>query len=443
MGIRSALETPTPDSCAASRDALQRVLSSHTFSKAPRLCSLLQYVVENSLAGNFDNLTEQQIGIRVFNRSPGYNSGEDTIVRGTARHLRQRLEQYYADEGQREQLRISVPKGGYVAHFETVSPWIGPQPKPLGRHEAPEPSQQLPSESTSTQWPLTARIVISLLTTAAILLPIAVYLWMRPGPPATASHQPQLLWHALFTTERKTLIIPGDASLDAYIAWEQHPVSLENYANQTYQQNVSVSRPPSGLDVPLSTRSVTPMADLRLISELVRVPEHMGIPQIERNMEIRYARDVAVADTHDNNLILIGSETFNPWVTLYQPTMDFVAHWSFSTDLYTIDNKAPRPGEQKIYSYDRQAKAEAQNPITHIALLDNSQGQGRVLIIEGTSMGTTYGAVNFLTHEQLWRPVIAAATDSSGRLRNFEVLLSGDFVHGGVSNTHIIALHVH
>ena len=443
MGTRSALETPTPDSYAASRDALQRILASHTFSKAPRLCSLLQYVVENSLSGNFEDLTEQQIGIRVFNRSPGYNSGEDTIVRGTARHLRQRLEQYYSDEGQSERLRISVPKGGYVAHFETLHDWFEPQPKPVVRPDAPKPFEPPPSEPASVPWPLAAKIALSLITTVSILLPVAVYLWFKPSPPAPVSHEPQSLWRALFTPDRKTLIVPGDASLDAYIAWEQHPVSLENYANQTYQQDVSVSRPPSGLDVPLSTRSVTPMADLRLISEIVRVPGHMGMPQLERNMEIRYARDVAVADTHDNNLILIGSETFNPWVTLYQPTMDFVAHWSFSTDLYTIENKAPKPGEQKLYSYDRRVKVRPQNPITHIAFLDNSQGQGRVLIVEGTSMGTTYGAVNFLTHEQLWRPVISAATDRSGGLHNFEVLLSGDFVHGGVSNTHIIALHVH
>ena len=115
----SALETPTPAD-EVSRKALQRILVSRTFSKAPRLCSLLQYIVENSLTGKLDNLTEQQIGIQVFNRSPGYNSGEDTIVRGTARHLRQRLEQYYTDEGQAERLRICVPKGGYVAHFEIL-----------------------------------------------------------------------------------------------------------------------------------------------------------------------------------------------------------------------------------------------------------------------------------------------------------------------------------
>ncbi|MBW8869410.1 MAG: hypothetical protein JF563_01285 [Acidobacteriales bacterium] len=446
METRSALETPGSADPGTSREALQRVLVSRTFSTAPRLCSLLQYIVENSLSGKFENLTEQQIGIQIFNRSPGYNSAEDTIVRGTARHLRHRLEQYYADEGHTEHLRITVPKGGYVASFETVTVDTPHRSEPAPVVSLTQPAaiiQPAPGSQPATSWPVTARATVVFLTAVVVVLPLAVYSWSKRGLPVRASHEPQILWQALFTPDRKTLIVPGDASLDAYVAWEQKPVSLENYANQSYQQNVTVSRPPTGTDVPLSVRSVTPMADLRLVSELIRAPEHMGMPQLERNIEIRYARDVAVADTHDNNLILIGSETFNPWVTLYQPTMDFVVHWDYSTDLYSIENKAPKPGEQKLYSYERSQQAKPQNPVTHIALLDNSQGQGRVLIVEGTSMGTTYGAVNLLTHQQLWNPVISAATDSSGRLHNFEALLSGDFVHGGVSNTHIIALHIH
>lgn len=442
MESRSTLEIENPTDQEASREAMQRILVSRTFSKAPRLCSLLQYVVENSLNGKLDNLTEQQIGIQVFKRSPGYNSGEDTIVRGTARHLRHRLEQYYADEGQAEPMRISIPKGGYVAHFEGANSSTEPAPKLIISDAPLTPAFQSATGSRATSWPLAARVTVILSSALAILLPLAVYFWIRPGVPARASQEPRILWQALFTPERKTIIVPGDASLDAYIAWEQHPVSLENYATQSYQQQVTVSRPPSGLDVPLSTRSVSPMADLRLVSELVRAPEYMGMPQLERNMEVRYARDVAVADTHDNNLILIGSETFNPWVTLYQPVMDFVSHWDFATDVYSIENKAPKPGEQSLYTYTRR-QHPPQNPYTHIALLDNSQGQGRVLIVEGTSMGTTYGAINFLTHEQLWGPVIKAATDSTGRLHNFEVVLGGDFVHGGVSNTHIVALHIH
>ena len=58
-------------------------------------------------------------------------------------------------------------------------------------------------------------------------------------------------------------------------------------------------------------------------------------------------------------------------------------------------------------------------------------------------MGTTYGAVNFLTHDALWSPVIAQATDRTGRLHDFEVLLSEDLIHGGVGNTRVVAVHVH
>lgn len=434
MEARSVVESPI----TGEPEAMKRILASRTFSKTPRLCSLLEYIAENSLAGNFDNLTEQQIGIQVFKRSPGYNSGEDTIVRGTARHLRQRLEQYYSDEGRNERLRVTVPKGGYVAHFESAESYVSEPVRPNPGLNAPLPSIELQRAG----WPLSASIVVAVCSALAILLPLIVYFWLRPSQPAVTAKGPQLLWRALFTTDRKTILVPGDASLDAYIAWEQRKVSLEDYASQSYQQSVSVSRPPSNLDVPLSTRSVTPMADLRLVSELVRVPEYMGMPQLERNIEIRYARDVAIADTHDNNLVLIGAETFNPWVTLYQAKMDFVSHWDFKSDVYVIDNKAPKNGEPDHYYYDR-LKHEVQKAITHIALVDNSQGQGRVLVIEGTSMGTTYGAVNFLTHEQLWRPAIEAATDSSGHLHNFEVLLSGGFVHGGVSNTQVLSMHVH
>jgi hypothetical protein len=441
MEARSVAETPVTDTQDARREAMRQVLASRTFSKSPRLCSLLEYVVENTLTQNLDELTEQYIGIQVFGRSPGYNSADDTIVRGTARHLRQRLEQYYQTEGHADTLRVTIPKGSYIAHFEKrgTDPVHDTQ---LPRLEINEPLPPIAPASFGTAWPRSARVLVCVLGLLTILLPLAMYRWLRPTTSSVSLKGPQPLWQALFTPDRKTLIVPGDASLDAYTAWEQRRVTLDDYANQNYQRNVTVSRPPTNTDVPLSVRSVTPMADLRFVAELVRAPEHMGMPQLEHNIEIRYARDVAVADTHDNNLILIGSETFNPWVMLYQNNMDFAAHWDEKADIYSVDNKAPKPGEQAHYYYGR-GKPTEQMAVTHIALIDNSQGQGRVLIVEGTSMGTTYGAVNFLTHEHLWKPVLTAATDSNGRLHNFEVLLSGTFLHGGISNSQILAVHVH
>lgn len=90
---------------------VQRVLDSRAFAKASRLAALFEYICRKSLYGALDELTEQQIGIHVFRRSPGYNSAEDTIVRGTARLLRQRIETYYDQEGAHNGFRVSIPNG--------------------------------------------------------------------------------------------------------------------------------------------------------------------------------------------------------------------------------------------------------------------------------------------------------------------------------------------
>ncbi len=439
MTIKLTMESGATLQSSAMRAELERVLSSQTFAKSSRLCALLTYICEHTLEGRLDELTEQQIGINSFGRPPGYNSAEDTIVRGTVRNLRDRLAHYYQGEGKENPLRIIVPKGGYLVHFELAPP--GPPAEAAPDHP-PAPAPAVEDRKPPAQWPRSAKVAVTACAVLAIALPALVFFLARPkGVARVEPVGPESLWKAIFTQGRKTLIVPGDASLDAYTAWEQRQVSLVDYTNQSYQREVTVSAPPSHTDVPLSVRSVTPMADLRLVAELVHVPERMEMPQLEEWTEIDYARDLEVAQTHDNNLILIGSETFNPWVTLYQPLLDFYVHWDYRTDIYTVTNRAPRAGEQRKYIYDR--KTPGLRAYTLIALVDNTQGRGRVLLIEGTSMGSTYGAVNFFTNDQLWRPVMRAAVDASGRLHNFEVLLGNDFVRGGVSDTQLVALHVH
>ena len=426
----------------ASHAELLRVLASRTFAKSPRLCELLDFIGHHPLEGRTDELTEQQIGIHVFHRPPGYNSGEDTIVRGTARHLRQRLDLYYQEEGRLDPVRISIPKGGYVATFEPWPEHSGvpghqPEPVPLLKPHPTSctrpPRGPAPPSSPSPSWPRSRSSS-----------------WHPSWRSSSTGRSPerltgpQPLWNALFTPGRKTIIVPGDVSLDAYIAWEQQDVNLQDYSNQHYQQHITVSRPPSNKDVPLSSRSVTPMADLRLVAELVRVPEHMGLPQAANWIDIRYARDIVVADTHDNNLILIGARTFNPWITLYQPALDFEVQWDYKSDVYSVINRAPKAGERSRYEYNRRLEpGQPLDPLTHIALMDNTQGHGRVLLIEGTSMGFTYAALAFVSNEQLWQPILARATEPNGQLHNFEVLLGSEFVRGGVSNTRLVAFHEH
>jgi hypothetical protein len=432
-----------PDASEAQRtrceEEVQRVLDSRTFARASRLAALFEYICRKSLAGALDELTEQQIGMYVFRRPPGYNSAEDTIVRGTARLLRQRIETYYDKEGADDWFRISIPKGGYVAVF-TPATFL---PAATGAGEAAvEPDVDQTGTSTSpSRWPRSASLTCCFAVASALVAVALLAVEHYAHTTQMANSGPEILWRALFQPGHRTLIVPGDAALDAYVSFENRPVTLDEYTEQSYQHQTTAASRPRDDDASVGTRSVTPMATLRLVANLVRVPEWIGMPEAENWLEIRYARDMSAADVNNDNLILIGSDTFNPWVSLYQPQLDFRTQWDFKHNIYTVTNRAPHIGEQAAYTYSPQTGPAS--ALTLVALTDNTQGGGRVLLIEGTTMGTTYGGMRFLFDKPMWKPAIAAATDSHGRLHNFEVLLRNDFLRGGVTNTRQIAIHVH
>ena len=103
---------------------LDRILSSPGFATAGRGSRFLRYVVEQTLAGQGDNLKEFSLGIEVFDRGEGYDPRVDSIVRVDAGRLRSKIDEYYNGEGKLDPIRISLPRGGYLPQFER-SPIVG------------------------------------------------------------------------------------------------------------------------------------------------------------------------------------------------------------------------------------------------------------------------------------------------------------------------------
>src|SRR5580704_13892272 len=103
------------------RDAILReleaVLASPHFCNSKRYPTLLQYIVDNTLAGKLDQLKERTLGVEVFERSPTYDTNTDTVVRYTAGEVRKRLLLYYSEHASSSGIRISLPAGSYVAEF--------------------------------------------------------------------------------------------------------------------------------------------------------------------------------------------------------------------------------------------------------------------------------------------------------------------------------------
>jgi tetratricopeptide (TPR) repeat protein len=100
---------------------LEKVLASKSLRDSELLKRFLAYVVEQTLAGNADQLKEYRLGLEVFEREDSFDPRIDPAVRMAAGRLRKKLLEYYEGEGRQDPLRIEVPKGGYAARFVAAS----------------------------------------------------------------------------------------------------------------------------------------------------------------------------------------------------------------------------------------------------------------------------------------------------------------------------------
>ena len=104
------------------RNHLEKILASQSFQGAGRSGGLLRFLVERTLNGCADQLKEYTLGAEALGRGEKFDPRVDSIARVEASRLRQRLETYYATEGQSDPIRIRLPKGAYVPAFEGRDP---------------------------------------------------------------------------------------------------------------------------------------------------------------------------------------------------------------------------------------------------------------------------------------------------------------------------------
>lgn len=96
---------------------MHAVMHSETFRRAKRLRQLLQYVVSETLAGRGERLKQFNIAVEAFGHDGDFHPQFQTSVRTEVWRLRSRLESYYQTEGVNDEVRISLPKGGFKPSF--------------------------------------------------------------------------------------------------------------------------------------------------------------------------------------------------------------------------------------------------------------------------------------------------------------------------------------
>jgi len=90
---------------------VEKILASGVLGRSRFYSALLKFLAECSERAHTPK--EIEIAAEVFSRGDNFDPSQDSMVRVYAHNLRQKLVQYYADQGADEPDQISIPKGEY------------------------------------------------------------------------------------------------------------------------------------------------------------------------------------------------------------------------------------------------------------------------------------------------------------------------------------------
>ncbi|MDE3104401.1 MAG: hypothetical protein KGK08_04415 [Acidobacteriota bacterium] len=424
---------------------VQRIVASRRFQRAPLLSRFLLHVCAETLQGRQSEISEHQIGVQVFERPRNYRTVEDNIVRNYARQLRRRLAEYANDEGQLEAYRIEIPLGGYVPVFIAQTHQDTPDEPMLAPAEATEPAAlqaalSQPTEAEANQVPLRRLPGITPIWLALLLVYSLVLVAFTAGAVrhlqgARHSSQPtSILWAALFRSPLNTFIVPADSGFNLLEDLSRRQVALGNYLKQDYLA-LPLPAMNSLSEADLRTQRFTSFVDLQMVSAIARLPE--VDPQ---RFFVRFPRDLRMDDLKAGNAILIGSIGSNPWAELAQRTLNFRIALDRTQQQAWVENAHPRPGESN--HYQSQWNQTAHPTYAVIAYTPNLDATGHILLIEGLDVAGTQAAADALLHGDTLAPVLRAATQTSGELRPFEVLLQSTSIESSAATTQVVAYRV-
>jgi Tol biopolymer transport system component len=176
---------------------VELICASKGFARSERLRNLLRRIVTESLANRPEALKESVLASELY-RDGKYDPHENSRVRVDAHALRGRLAEYYSGPGAKDEFRIEIPKGTYVAVFH--------------RQEGP----QAPSRWTAKNRLLAGSIAIS----AAILTVLGVSRTPSPVPvklPVQLTHDGGFTGEPAISPDGRMLVYASDRGSDGAV----------------------------------------------------------------------------------------------------------------------------------------------------------------------------------------------------------------------------------
>lgn len=391
---------------------VERIAASQHLKSSARLREFLFYIAECAIQATPEAATEQQIGIRIFHRHPGYNSSEDSIVRTHARLLRQKVAAYFAEEGSQEEILVEIPKGHYLPVFHARNPEAQTAFNEAAKESAVVPIAVPERSEPRLRWKL-GWIALALIAAGTLVF------WQsrsRPAYPRTAVDR---FWQPFFSKDNPPLVIFSNA------LFEGNSTEGLRYAPQQTEQTVQ------GAGDFVDT--YTGIGELASVYTLTRLFDaHKSQFILKRSLLVTW--DEAQA----KNLIFIGSAAENPSLRVLPSTRDFTM--MATSDSAGVVNHHPKPGEPEVY-------LRPEHPLkvdyAILALLPGVQPGMQMLEFSGLTTFGTQAAVEYVCHPDTAAELLRQITDSSGKIHPFEAVLETNIGGGVPLETRLITIRVH
>jgi hypothetical protein len=390
-------------------DLVLRVAASPGFERSAKLRAFLLYVCERALQHRPEEITEQQIGVHVFGRASNYNPGDDNIVRAQARVMRWKLDKYFTGEGTSEPITIVIPKGAYVPVFETRGAEISTGVSVPVRMPAAPLFGVTPAI-------LVLLFVIVILSATCSWLLAERRTAMAVAPASTPFGT---LWNSFLGDNKHTVAVVPDEMLGLLQIASGSVVPLNEYIESEFPQRAKEMSEKSGLNAIIPdfvSKDLTFMSSVADVSFIAAMPRAASA-----TFQVRSAHVVNMNELSSGNAILIGTAANNPWIQLFDKSLNFEFGWNQKRMNYCI-NRHPKPGEQA--EYDSSRPPGFRTVYSGIDWLPSLKGRGDVLLILGTGPGNK-AAAEFIANEKLSGPWLARFKAESGRskLPYFEMVL--------------------
>lgn len=393
------LPSQAPDS-EEIRQTLKRILSSKYFAQAPKKQKFLQLICEAHLNGRASEINEYMVGYEVFDRNESYNPALDPIVRVGAHELRKKLELYYENEGQNDEIVLGMPVGSYMPAFTRR-----PRPKAAEISIIPVPEPLRPALGLKTKaWIILLSLVVISMLIAIVMLVFAnkkLRQQIEQGTQQQAMadvYKP--VWEPFLTDASPTLLVLSNPPV--YRFW--NPVDPDYLSKRSIDLTSTEAR--SLAETLGRERFVIKRSPVRRLvlsyDEYTGIGEALGLHRVSALLNkvgntavVKQSRTVSAEDLKNHDVILLGSVWVNEWSGKIPIKEDFI-HGASAT----IINENPLPGEQHEYSarFDEESGRLVED-YALITVRPNISGRNKVMVLAGTHSEGTEAAAEFVSRE--------------------------------------------